>query len=46
MTTKIKGEESVGRNSQITLINDDCLVAMKSIPSGSIDAVICDPPYG
>lgn len=24
----------------------DCLELMKNIPDGSIDAVICDPPYG
>jgi predicted methyltransferase len=24
----------------------DCLEVMKSIDSGSIDAIICDPPYG
>jgi DNA modification methylase len=29
-----------------TLINGDCLEAMSLIPDGSIDAVICDPPYG
>ncbi|AUR89732.1 DNA methylase [Vibrio phage 1.131.O._10N.222.49.A8] len=30
----------------IKLINGDCLVAMKEIPGGSVDAIICDPPYG
>ena len=30
----------------IKLIQGDCLEEMKSIPDGSIDAVICDPPYG
>ena len=24
----------------------DCLEVMKDIPAGSIDAIICDPPYG
>jgi DNA modification methylase len=28
------------------LINGDCLEEMKSIPDGSVDAIICDPPYG
>lgn len=28
------------------LINGDCLEVLKDIPDGSIDAVICDPPYG
>ena len=28
------------------LIQGDCLEKMKDIPDGSVDAVICDPPYG
>jgi site-specific DNA-methyltransferase (adenine-specific) len=28
------------------LIHGDCLEEMQSIPDGSIDAIICDPPYG
>ena len=28
------------------LLNWDCLELMKSIPDGSIDAIITDPPYG
>jgi len=30
----------------IQIINDDCLVAMKSLPSASVDMVLCDIPYG
>src|SRR6056300_679669 len=30
----------------INLILGDCLEVMKSIPDGSIDAIITDPPYG
>jgi len=30
----------------ITIYNGDCLELMKDIPDGSIDAIICDPPYG
>ena len=30
----------------INLIKGDCLEAMKQIPTGSIDAIITDPPYG
>jgi len=30
----------------IKLLKGDCLEVMKTIESGSIDAVICDPPYG
>lgn len=28
------------------LLHGDCLELMKSIPDGSIDMVLCDPPYG
>lgn len=30
----------------IDLIKGDCLEVMKTIPDGSIDAIITDPPYG
>jgi site-specific DNA-methyltransferase (adenine-specific) len=30
----------------IEVIKGDCLEVMKSIPEGSIDAIITDPPYG
>jgi DNA modification methylase len=30
----------------IDLIKGDCLEVMRSIPDGSIDAIITDPPYG
>ena len=30
----------------INLIHGDCLEVMQSIPDGSIDAIITDPPYG
>lgn len=29
-----------------TLIHGDCLAEMKSIPTGSIDMILCDLPYG
>ena len=29
-----------------TIYNMDCLEGMKQIPDGTIDAVICDLPYG
>lgn len=31
--------------SPIELINDDCLVAMKAIPSASVDLTVTSPPY-
>ena len=32
--------------SQVKLMLGDCLERMKEIPDGSVDAIICDPPYG
>ena len=32
--------------SRIELLHGDCLEVMGLIPDGSIDAIICDPPYG
>lgn len=28
------------------IFNEDCLEGLKRIESGSVDAIICDPPYG
>lgn len=28
------------------LLNGDCLELMKEIPAGSVDLILCDPPYG
>ena len=28
------------------LINGECIEEMRKLPSGSVDSVICDPPYG
>ena len=36
-------EEKLGRH---TLINADCLEAMKQMEANTVDAVITDPPYG
>lgn len=30
----------------LTLLNGDCLAVMRGMPDGSVDAVVCDPPYG
>lgn len=30
---------------KVEIINDDCLSAVKQIPSDSIDAIVTDPPY-
>lgn len=28
------------------LLHGDCLKLMKDIPTGSVDLILCDPPYG
>ena len=30
----------------IKLLNGDCMKLMKEIPDGSVDLILCDPPYG
>lgn len=37
---------SVGQIHANSVINADCLEAMKYIADESIDAIICDLPYG
>ena len=32
--------------NEYSLLFGDCLERMKEIPSGSVDAIICDPPFG
>jgi len=44
--TNEKEVQSVGRVSPNTLVHGDCLQVMKSIPDGSVDLVLADPPYG
>jgi DNA modification methylase len=34
------------KNDYYTLMQGDCLERMKDIPSGSVDMVMCDPPFG
>ena len=33
-------------NKEIQLFKGDCLQMMQDIPDGSIDMILCDPPYG
>ena len=33
-------------SDDVTLIHGDCLEAMAAMDAGSVDAVVCDPPYG
>jgi site-specific DNA-methyltransferase (adenine-specific) len=34
------------KDDSVWLMQGDCLERMKEIPSGSVDMVLCDPPYG
>ena len=34
------------KDENVWLMKGDCLERMKEIPDGSVDAIICDPPYG
>lgn len=34
------------KDNNLWLMQGDCLERMKEIPSGSVDMVLCDPPYG
>jgi len=36
----------VGAIAPNSIVNADCLEAMKFIPDKSIDCIICDLPYG
>jgi DNA modification methylase len=42
----IKDINNVGRVTANSLILGNCLDVMPLIESGSVDAIICDPPYG
>lgn len=44
--TNEKEVQHVGCVLPNTLVHGDCLEVMKYIPSGSVDLVLCDPPYG
>lgn len=41
-----KGVNTVGKIQPNSLINADCLDAMRDIESSSIDMILCDLPYG
>ena len=32
--------------SGTTIVEGDCIAAMRAMEAGSVDAVVCDPPYG
>lgn len=35
----------MGKKGSISLINSDCLTALKDIPTQSVDLILTDPPY-
>ena len=39
-------KDNVGEIVPNSLVNDDCLNAMKYIADESIDMILCDLPYG
>ena len=41
-----RGGVNINRDRQIRLYNSDCLVGMTRLETGSVDLVLCDPPYG
>ncbi len=42
----IQEVQDIGQIQPNSLINADCLEAMKYIESNSIDMILCDLPYG
>jgi len=44
--TNEKEVQTVGLVSPNTLVHGNCLEVMKYIQDGSVDCVLCDPPYG
>ncbi len=32
--------------ARFQLMQGDCLELLKNIPTGSVDMILCDPPYG
>lgn len=37
---------NLNEHSAITLFHGDCMEELKKIPDGTVDMVLCDPPYG
>ena len=44
--TANKGEIPHERVIFLELLNGDCMKLMRDIPTGSVDLILCDPPYG
>ena len=38
-------EQGMEKKGSISLINSDCLTALKDIPTQSVDLILTDPPY-
>ena len=35
-----------GGTFHISLLHGDCVLRMQSLEEGSVDVIVCDPPYG
>ena len=35
-----------GSTRRVAILNGDCVLRMQSLEEGSVDVVVCDPPYG
>jgi DNA modification methylase len=46
MTETFHAGPNLGRLSDVTIIHGDCIEAMRELADDSIDAIVCDPPYG
>lgn len=33
-------------STRCVILHGDCVVKMQSLEEGSVDVVVCDPPYG
>lgn len=44
--TEVGEENAIGGRAQYELHQGDCLDVMTRLEPGSVDAIICDPPYG
>ena len=44
----LRNKEAAKRltDAGVLLMQGDCLELLKDIPDGSVDMVLCDPPYG
>lgn len=46
LSSGMSEEKAIGGRTQYELFHGDCLEIMTRLEPGSVDAIICDPPYG